>query len=148
MSGDRSSAAGSDGSVLHLRLRATIDSVPTARHTLINWLRELHVPRPVVDDLALAVTELVTNAVEASPSPASEVKIEAGYTEPDLYVEVCDEGDGFTLDRDRIAHGPASHSIRGRGLPIVQALVDLVSVERHEGCTKVIVTRRLAPFSV
>ena len=40
---------------------------------------------------------------------------------------------------------PGPQSIRGRGLPIVQALVDLVAVERRNGQTKVVATRRLTP---
>ena len=133
------------GSVLHLRLRASIDSVPTARHTLRSWLEEMHLPRDVVEDLALAVTELVTNAVEASPSAASEISVQASCNDHHIYLEVVDDGPGFDLDDTNVAHGPGPQSIRGRGLSIVQALVDLVSVERSAERTRVIATRRLAP---
>lgn len=133
------------GSVLHLRLRAAIDSVPTARHTVRSWLDELELPRDVVEDLALAVTELVTNAVEASPSAASEISVQASCNDHHIYLEVVDDGPGFDLDDTNVAHGPGPQSIRGRGLSIVQALVDLVSVERSAERTRVIATRRLAP---
>lgn len=132
------------GPGLHLRLRATVESVPTARHTLTDWLREMRVPSDVVDDLALAITELVTNAVEASPSTAAEVLIQAVFANPDIYLEVVDHGDGFHLGSGSFDE-PGPQSIRGRGLPIVQALVDLVAVERRDGQTKVVATRRLTP---
>lgn len=132
------------GPNLHLRLRATTSSVPTARHTLRDWLREVAVPGEVVDDLCLAVTELVTNAVEASPTSAAEVSIQAVYADPDIYLEVVDHGGGFSLSSGSFDE-PGPQSIRGRGLPIVQALVDLVAVERRDGTTKVVATRRLAP---
>ncbi|WP_195210391.1 ATP-binding protein [Actinomarinicola tropica] len=131
------------GPNMHLRLRATINSVPVARHTLRDWLRELGSPPDVIDDLCLAITELVTNAIEASPTSAAEVSIQAVYSEPDIYLEVVDHGNGFSLDSDTFDE-PGPQSIRGRGLPIVQALVDLVAVERRNGTTKVVATRRLA----
>lgn len=130
------------GPGLQLRVRATVDSVPTARHTLTNWLRELGIEGDVVDDLALAMTELVTNAVEASPSTASEVVIHAVFASPDIHLEVADRGGGFTLGAHTFDE-PGPQSIRGRGLPIVQALVDHVAVTRRKGETKVIATRRL-----
>ena len=129
---------------LDLRLRASVHSVPSARHHMARWLDALSLPDEVVDDMALAVTELVTNAVEASPD-GGEVVVRATYHPPDLCLEVVDEGPGFHLHDP--PENPGAEAIRGRGLPIVRALVDLVEVERDGRRTKVTATRRLAPSS-
>jgi hypothetical protein len=54
---------------LELRFPAAIDAVPRARHRFSHWLTAARVDRPIRDELALVITELVTNAVEASPGP-------------------------------------------------------------------------------
>lgn len=139
----RVNVAGSSptGPGLRLRFRASVDSVPHARHRLSDWLAELGVPKSTVDDMALAITELVTNAVEASPTASAPILVHATYSDHDLCIEVIDEGQGFTLDDSSDRPGP--QSIRGRGLPIVRALVDLVEVDRSDGRTRVVATCRL-----
>jgi anti-sigma regulatory factor (Ser/Thr protein kinase) len=129
------------GPGLRLRFRASVDSVPHARHRLSDWLAELDVPRSTIDDMALAITELVTNAVEASPSASAPILVHATHSGRELCIEVIDEGHGFSLAETTSRPGPSS--IRGRGLPIVRALVDLVEVDRTDGRTRVVATCRL-----
>jgi anti-sigma regulatory factor (Ser/Thr protein kinase) len=131
---------------LRLRFRASVDSVPHARHRLSDWLIELEMSRTVVDDMALAITELVTNAVEASPTASAPILVHATYIGQDLCIEVIDEGQGFTLDDSEAR--PSPKSIRGRGLPIVRALVDAVEVDRSDGRTRVVATCHLTQQSV
>ncbi|MBK5222037.1 MAG: ATP-binding protein [Acidimicrobiia bacterium] len=130
------------GPALHLHFRATVDCVPMSRHRLVGWLGAMNIDRNIIGELALVVTELVTNAVEASPSAAAEVSLRARIHNRDVVLEVTDQGGGFNLDHDA---APRPEQIRGRGLPIVQASVDLVEVERFDGQTRVLATRRLAP---
>lgn len=135
------------GPGLRLRFRASVDSVPHARHRLADWLGELAVEQSTIDDMALAITELVTNAVEASPTASSPVLVHATYIDDDLCIEVIDEGHGFSLEQTE--HGrPSPRSIRGRGLPIVRALVDLIEVDRSDGRTRVVATCRLTRHRV
>jgi anti-sigma regulatory factor (Ser/Thr protein kinase) len=133
---------GGSGPALRLRFRASVDSVPHARHRLSDWLSELDMPQSTIDDMALAITELVTNAVEASPTASAPVLVHATYSDHDLCIEVIDEGVGFHLE-DTNSTRPGPRSIRGRGLPIVRALVDGVEVDRSDGRTRVVATCRL-----
>jgi len=103
-------------------------------------------PKATVDDMALAITELVTNAVEASPTASAPILVHATYIGQNLCIEVIDEGHGFTMDDSAARPGPKS--IRGRGLPIVRALVDAVEVDRSDGRTRVVATCRLTRQSV
>lgn len=137
-----SSARNTAGPGLRLRFRASVDSVPHARHRLSDWLSELDLPQSTIDDMALAITELVTNAVEASPTASAPVLVHATCSDRDLSIEVIDEGQGFDLE-DTNSTRPGPRAIRGRGLPIVRALVDLVEVDRSDGRTRVVATCRL-----
>lgn len=133
---------GGSGPALDLRFRATIAAVPVARHSLGRWLAELDVDRTVRDELALVVTELVTNAVEASPGPHHEVVLRASCDDDGIHLSIVDEGDGFDLADSPATPEPTA--IRGRGLPIVKALMDHVTVERQDRRTVVNARRAIA----
>ena len=126
---------------LDLRFRATIDAVPVARHSLGRWLEELKVDRNTREELALVVTELVTNAVEASPGPQHEVILQVECERDRIALHVTDEGSGF--DQQQQTEPPEPTAVRGRGLPIVHALMDDVTIDRHENRTLVRTTRSL-----
>lgn len=90
-------------------------------------------------DLPLVATELVTNAINASPPDASVVlRLER---EPDeVRLVVMDEGPGFTLTTVAF---PSPDSVRGRGLALVAQTVDSLTVERIDGLTVVTASRSL-----
>ncbi len=133
------------GRRLEARFPALIDSVPTARHRVARWLSGARVDPEIRDELALVVTELVTNAIEASPGPGSEVEVsgrfERGQAELDVVLAVRDHGTGFASNGEPKL--PAPGSVRGRGLPIVNALMDTLTVAREQDWTVVEVTRSL-----
>ena len=135
------SMSSSSGPALDLRFRASIEAVPVARHSLGRWLAELDIDRTIRDELALVVTELVTNAVEASPGPHHEVALRASCDDDGIHMVIVDEGDGFALTGS--VDTPEPTAIRGRGLPIVQALMDAVSVERRDQRTVVTARRTI-----
>ena len=121
---------------LDLRLDAVIDSVPAARHQLVSWLSRSQVDRETRDELALVITELVTNAVEASPGANAQVEVRAEVADgPQVVLTVSDAGSGFQIATSPRLPGGAA--IRGRGLPIVNALMDGLEVRRIEGRTRV-----------
>jgi anti-sigma regulatory factor (Ser/Thr protein kinase) len=127
---------------LDVRLDAVIDSVPKARHHLARWLNQARVDREIRDELGLVVTELVTNAVEASPGPNAVIELRAELRSGvDVMLVVTDRGPGFAIhDSPRL---PGDTSIRGRGLPIVNALMDVLDVRRLPGQTEVTAVRTL-----
>jgi anti-sigma regulatory factor (Ser/Thr protein kinase) len=129
----------SRGSVFDLRLEARIGAVPVARHGLNRWLRTVGVGEEQRDEFAMVVTEMVANAVEASPTPTSEIEVIARRDADQVVLVVSDQGWGFQLDgRPEL---PPAAALRGRGLPIIDALTDRIDVYRADGRTRVEVTR-------
>ena len=89
--------------------------------------------------LPLVVTELVTNALNASPEDASVIlRLERDGDE--LRVVVADEGPGFTLGTPTL---PPIDAPGGRGLALVSGWVDSLTVERIDGLT--VVTATIGP---
>jgi anti-sigma regulatory factor (Ser/Thr protein kinase) len=124
------------------RLRLVVPAEPSAvrqvRDSLRRWLRG-HADRERSDDAALVASEIVTNAVEAGID-GSTIAVAARLVGMTLYLvvvnELPDRQGTIDLDdlsdphpttvgsgRGRVAM-PASSAIRGRGLPIVDTLVD------------------------
>jgi anti-sigma regulatory factor (Ser/Thr protein kinase) len=101
-------------------------------------MRTNDVPREVVDDLLLAVTEIATNAIEASPVDRASVLGQTGAGRVQL--AVSNEGRTFTGE-----HQPppgAGLSERGRGLHIARSVVDTIAFDPVEGGTEVTFTKR------
>lgn len=128
---------------LQVEFSAQLESIPKARHQLARWLENRRVPSEITEEIALVVTELVTNAIEASPDSDARIEIEL-YVENDeqVVLKVRDEGVGFSETVTSVSL-PAFTESRGRGLPIVTALMDGFIVRRRRGCTEVEVTRQL-----
>lgn len=70
----------------------------------------------IIEDLVLAATELVTNAVNAG---ARSVEVLLETPPPHLELDVTDDAPGRPTPRH-----PAAEDVSGRGLQIVEALAD------------------------
>ncbi len=122
-------------------------TVPLGRHLLGDWLDLLDVDPEERSDLLLVATELSANAVRhASGAPAG-VCLRAWVERDAVVVEVSDDGAGFERDDLRPADVPDPDVERGRGLFVVEALTDEVTVERRDDRT-VVTARRLAVLAV
>ncbi|MFC6884332.1 MULTISPECIES: ATP-binding protein [Actinomadura] len=73
------------------------------------------VPRPTVEDVGVVVSELLTNAVRATPH--QEVRVSVALNGSDLSVEVWDASPEAPEQRT-----PGLEDVAGRGLAIVEAL--------------------------
>ena len=112
---------------LHLRLPRDDSAASVAREALLHQLADT-LGRKRTGDLALVVSELVTNAVvHGSGEISLRLRLAAGR----VYGEVIDEGGGF--EREVRERGPTDLS--GRGLLIVDALSRRWGI--HEGTTHV-----------
>jgi anti-sigma regulatory factor (Ser/Thr protein kinase) len=81
-----------------------------------------------VDDIALMVSELVTNAIRHA---GTEFRVNVERTPQDVRVSVTDGAPGHP-----VARRPAPHELSGRGLMIVDRLSDAWGVdERGRGKT-------------
>ncbi|WP_217915912.1 ATP-binding protein [Miltoncostaea marina] len=106
-----------------LRLRPDASAPGRARR----GLEHLGLPRRVLDDAAIVLSELVTNCVVHGGGGDIEVRLEVG---PTLRLEVGDGGPGFTpgpLDM------PLDGLQGGRGLPLVEALTARWGVDARGG---------------
>ncbi len=104
------------------------DSCPKLRREMRAFLEGLRIDGGRVDDVVLAVGEAAGNAVEHAYRGADgSVRLLAYVSDTALIVEVRDSG------RWQLGGDPQ----RGRGLGIMRALVDRVSIESTRGGTSV-----------
>jgi serine/threonine-protein kinase RsbW len=112
---------------LNLTLPAEPASVPTFRHRATQFAAEHGVGQDVMADVALAVSEAVTNAVKYAhvPGAKGEVELSAATTDGWLELKVRDRGEGF---------GKGSSDGLGLGLAIIARLcADLKIVQEGNG---------------
>jgi serine/threonine-protein kinase RsbW len=111
---------------IRLTLPARPESVAVVRHVLGALAEALELPRAVIEDLRLAVTEACTNVVRHAYVDG-DGKIDV-MVRPDggaLEVVVADAGRGIGPSPDTL--GP------GLGLPLIAALADSLEIERSDG---------------
>jgi serine/threonine-protein kinase RsbW len=89
-------------------------------------------------DLKLAATEAVTNALKGTPESHT-VEVSVAGREDTVDVEVVDQG-VFSPVRAALHRGPDSE--RGRGIPIILALVDEVGFAQTSRGTRVRMSKR------
>ena len=108
------------------RYPADASSVRLARGSFREWLEQHELVPKRLDDLIVAVTELVTNAVRAARTA---VEVRAWTTPDSLTVEVIDDGPGFDPSIPHDARDLDPLAERGRGLFLVAALADECTIE-------------------
>jgi serine/threonine-protein kinase RsbW len=115
---------------VHQTLLVRPEAPAEARHALAG----LALPRIAGEDLALVVTELVTNSVRhAGMSPGDRIGVEVNNGPDGVHVAVHDRGPGFPVPARApdVRRGPG-----GRGLAIVAALSEAWGVQcAAGGCT-------------
>jgi len=129
-------------------------SVPVMRRVLGDTLRGLGVDEESVYDLLLAATEACTNVLQHGGPEVRGYTVAATLGAVGCQVEVADEGVGTTLRRtwwrrrpaDRetpVAHLPES----GRGLAVMRACVDNVTLDTSPGRGTVVTLRKHIQWS-
>lgn len=120
---------------------ARTDALGGVRRAFGAWLQGSRADAEVRQDLAVVLSELTANAVTASPSGASDVRVSAWRDECDVVLEVgnrCSPAEGpaerWDLD-DPLRSG-------GRGLQIVRAFVDALEITPGDGSSLVVRCRR------
>ncbi|WP_165368250.1 ATP-binding protein [Phytoactinopolyspora endophytica] len=106
-----------------LELSNVVSNVPTARHAVADDLRKVGVPKAVLENVLLVVTELVSNAIlHAKPIELSDsgVGVILRWTVSDRHV-LIDVTDGGSADTPRVKR-PEYAEPEGRGLAIVDAV--------------------------
>lgn len=120
---------------LHLRREAA--SVPLARRLLLGTMETAGVDPDISFDLSVALTEACANAVEHAGTTTN-YSVTAQIDGERCRIEVADSGPGFARDRSlrHPARPPAhrgQHAEHGRGLFLIEALVDHVHFHDRPG---------------
>ena len=102
-------------------------SVPVARRMLSRALDVLGVDEQVVADIELALTEACTNVLDHAGGVA-DYEVVALIDGRSCVLEVTDEGVGYN---GGVAGEAPMHAEGGRGLQLMQAVVDHVSVAKR-----------------
>ena len=114
---------------LSMRLQGGAEAASLARRALARLRGDLD--PPLVENMRLLVTELVANSVKHADS--RNVGLKVLVTEPSVWIEVTDEGPGFTPQGRAQYQDEAS----GWGLFLVDRLADRWGVARDTGTTRV-----------
>ena len=121
-----------EGDTLDLELPATTSSLKPLRIAMRRWLGHLRVDRQATADLLTAVGEACSNAVEHAYGPCGgTITVRLTYRPPDVIALIDDTG------RWRAPRG----SFRGRGITLMRALCDEVTIDRTDTDTRVRIRR-------
>ena len=124
------------------RFSPSLATVPLARHLLADWLEHFSLDEGERADLLLVASELCSNAVRHASGAPGALVLRAWAEGDAIVVEVQDDGAGFELTPRYDDELPDPEAERGRGLYVVEALTDEVSVSREEDRTVVRAVRR------
>jgi serine/threonine-protein kinase RsbW len=108
------------------------------------YAKELSFSQDEMDSLAIAVTEVVANAIyhanKQDPNKSVTVRFEVSDTT--LTIRVIDEGEGFELDNIQNPLDPENlMKESGRGIFIVRTLMDDVQFHFHSNGTEVVLVK-------
>jgi serine/threonine-protein kinase RsbW len=128
-----------------LRLPAAVRSLHEARVFVDTIAREAGLEESDRAAFALAITEVVSNAIRhGSPHGADDtVTLSVVEEETRLVVTVRDQGEGFVPERITLPE-PQSFADHGRGLYLIHALVDEVEYFRADGTAVRLVKKKKA----
>jgi serine/threonine-protein kinase RsbW len=120
---------------IHLRRPARAVELAPMRRVLSAWLEAAGVPTGDIPDVAVAVTEAATNAIEHA------------YVHGPGWFEVAADVSGDVLTvrvRDMGRWRPKARGTGGRGLGLIARLMDRFEVRRNDGGTEVWMQHDLA----
>jgi anti-sigma regulatory factor (Ser/Thr protein kinase) len=121
--------------ILRVKVEAAPVALASARRDLREWLQQHGADVEEVHDLVLACGEALTNAVEHPLAPRERaIELTAELVNGEARIAVRDFG---------VWREPSPVPDRGRGLVLVDALMDGVGIERRPGGTTVTMRRRL-----
>jgi anti-sigma regulatory factor (Ser/Thr protein kinase) len=126
---------------LDARFAAEADAIVAARDLLSSFARDAGLEPPRIDDIRLAVSEAVTNAVRHGyRGRAGEIRVTARVRDDSLRIVIRDEGCGMR----RHAATPGM----GLGLGLIAELADEMAIGSRERGTELAMRFALAPAAV
>jgi len=122
------------------RFSPSLAAVPLTRHLFADWMEHLNLDDSERGDLLLVASELCSNAVRHASGQPGALALRAWADADALVIEVEDDGPGMELSRR--VEDPDLDAEQGRGLYVVRALVDDLSVHRDGERTVIRAVRR------
>jgi anti-sigma regulatory factor (Ser/Thr protein kinase) len=123
------------GDRLNLRVPALPGALAPLRATLRRWLLRAGATELEAYELLTACGEAATNAIRHASGPVrSEFELEAAIVEGGVEIRVRDQGSWRERRGD----------VGGRGLPIIEAYVDELTITPSPSGTEVLMRRRLS----
>jgi serine/threonine-protein kinase RsbW len=127
------------------KYRSQLDAVVKAERLTEKVTRKLKISEPVQVDICIAVTEAVNNAVEHGNKMINDkfVTLLFEYSDDKIRITVEDQGEGFDLEAVENPLSPENLTKpNGRGLLIVESLMDDLEVSSSTTGTKVVMTKK------
>ncbi|MDQ6724770.1 MAG: SpoIIE family protein phosphatase [Actinomycetota bacterium] len=122
------------------RFSPSLAAVPLTRHLFADWLEHLSLDESEVGDVLLVASELCSNAVRHASGQPGALALRAWADADALVIEVEDDGPGMELSRR--VEDPDLDAEQGRGIYVVRALIDDLTVRREGERTVVRAVRR------
>jgi serine/threonine-protein kinase RsbW len=121
-----------------LTASSNVSQIASLRRRVADFARDRGAPEQVVVDLELAVSELATNV--AQHADTDQIRVVVRYGDDRWTIEVDDAGGLDTLSDTTL---PAPDALSGRGLFIVQSVMDEVELvddggHRRLRCSKLV----------
>jgi serine/threonine-protein kinase RsbW len=115
------------------------------RSFVCDFLEDAKVPTHVIDEVLMAVGEVVANACRhgRAASGDGQVVLRCARKDQVVVVRISDDGPGFDVDQVLHAGVPDVLSQGGRGFFLMRQLMDKVDVHSDRSGTTVILERRL-----
>ncbi len=118
--------------VLDREYEGTTSTLRAARSDVVGWLKERRIDQDLQDRAALVLSELASNAVQASPGNAYSLRV--SLSDDGSVVMAVTSSTGGDRPPPRDDWGPATIlAARGRGLLIVGKLSEQVDVDQPAG---------------
>ncbi len=129
-----------------LMFRCETVSVPVMRRVLGDTLRRLGVHEESVDDILLAATEACTNVLTHGGRHVRDYAVVTSIGTVGCQVEVADDGGGLepgtATEADPLQTPVAELPESGRGLAVMRACVDNVTLDSRPGHGTVVTMRK------
>ena len=124
---------------LELAFPADTAQLRPVRSRLRAWLGGCGLDTPLAQDALVAAGEAVANAIEHGhrDNPGEQIRLRAAVTAHRLLLTVTDSGTW-------LPPGPEPTPYRGKGLTLMQAMMDHVSIDPGEGGTTVTMDVRIS----
>lgn len=136
---------------IEMKIPAKAEYVGVIRLTLSGIASRIGFSYENIEDLKIAVSEAITNAVQHAYSNSENEEVLVGFTlyKNKLEIKVADSGKSFNFDQAYEEAGPYKEDEKveflregGLGLYLIETLMDEVTMQQNEGVT-IVMTKYL-----